>query len=124
MTQESDTVSDTDRMPLDGLKRGDERRHRFWRFDPTVSSGTLLQLVAFAIGISAAYATYREDRANTAAAIELVKLTAARDREEMTKALVSISGDVKELKTKLDNVGENVAVLKGQAAAAPVSTRR
>jgi len=119
MTQESDTMSlDTDRMPLDGLKRtADERRHRFWRFDPTVSTGTLLQLGAVAIAAGAAYATYREDRANTAAAIELVKATAVRDREEMTKALMSISGDVKDLKIKLDGVGENVAVLKGQAAA-------
>lgn len=121
MTQESD-MTDTDRVPLDGLKRDGERRHRFWRFDPTVSSGTLLQLLAGAIALGAAYATYREDRATTAAEIALVKITAVRDREEMVRALASISGDMKELKTKLDGVGENVAVLKGQSAT-PITRR-
>ena len=47
--------------------------------------------------------------------VEQVKITAVRDREEMTKAITGFSGEMKELKTKLDNVGENVAVLKAQA---------
>lgn len=115
MTQESDTL-DTDRTPLDGLKRTTDHRHRFLRFDPTVSSGTLLQIMVLAGGAVLAYGAYREDRATTSAAIELVKATQLRDREDVTKALTSISGDVKDLKTKLDGVGENVAVLKGQTS--------
>ncbi len=47
MTQESDTMGDTDRVPLDGLKRATDNRHRFWRFDPnklnqTQADGTTL----------------------------------------------------------------------------------
>jgi len=118
MTQESD-MPDTDRAPIDGLKRTTDTRHRFWRFDPTVSSGTLLQIVVIAGGLILAYGTYREDRATTAAEIALVKATAVRDRDEMTKALANIGGDVKELKTKMDGVGENVAVLKAQSTLPP-----
>ncbi len=115
----SDTDMDTDRAPLDGLKRTTDGRHRFLRFDPTVSTGTLLQIGALVCTIAVGYSTYREDRVETKAAIDAVKATAVRDRDEMKTTIESFRTDVKELKTKMDGVGENVAVLKAQAAIAP-----
>lgn len=115
MTQESDMMSDTDRAPLDGLKRTGDARHRFWRFDPTVSSGTLLQIVVLGVGAIVAYGTYRADQTQIKADIEQVKTTALRDREEMKTTIEGFRTDVKELKVKMDGVGENVAVLKAQS---------
>lgn len=116
MSEPDSTMSDFDREPADGLKRNSDSRHRFLRFDPTVSTGTLLQIGALVGTIVVGYSTYREDRVETKAAIEAVKATAVRDREEMTKAVESFRGDLKELKTKMDGVGENIAVLKAQNA--------
>ena len=107
-------MSDFDREPTDGLKRASDTRHRFLRFDPTVSTGTLLQIGALVCTVAVGYSTYREDRVETKASIDAVKATAGRDREEMTKAVESFRSDLKELKTKMDGVGENIAVLKAQ----------
>jgi hypothetical protein len=106
---------DTDRAPLDGLKRPGDNRHKFFRFDPTVSSGTLLQIGGLVITVAIGYATYREDRAQTLAKIERLEADAMRDREVQKTSFESFRGDVKDLKTKMDGVSENVAVLKAQS---------
>ncbi len=93
--------------------------HRFFRFDPTVSTGTLIQLGTIMAGFAIAYGTYREDRANTVAAIELVKITAARDREDVRAAVTDFRNDMKDMKADLRNVDQSLAVLKAQALMPP-----
>ncbi len=118
MTQESD-MPDTDRAPLDGLKRGSDNRHKFFRFDPTVSTGTLLQIGGLVITVAIGYATYREDRAQTLAKIERLEADAVRDRETQKSSFEGFRTDMKELKTKMDGVSENVTILKAQSTLPP-----
>ncbi len=109
-------MPDTDHAPLDGLKRATDTRHKWLRFDPTVSSGTLLQIGSIVIAVAVGYATYREDRAVTLAKITELEKDAVKDREVQKASFESFRSDVKELKTKMDGVSENVAVLKAQGA--------
>lgn len=114
-------MTDTDRAPLDGLNRaGDvERRHRFFRFDPTVSSGTLIQLGTIMVAAAVAYGTYREDRTQTRNDIDQVKAMAARDREDVKAAFETFRGDMKDLKTDMRGVSQDVAVLRAQGKPKP-----
>lgn len=91
---------------------------RFFRFDPTVSTGTLLQLGAIAVAVTVAYGTYREDRTQIKADIEQVKLTAERDRKDVVTAVEQFRGDVKEMKADIKDVSAKLAEVKGQNAAA------
>ncbi len=102
-------MHDTDR------ESEDQGGHKFWRFDPTVSTGTLLQIAAIVIGASTAYGAYREDRAQMRADIEQVKLSASRDRDEVKASFDGLRLDVKELTAETRNVSESLAVLKAQA---------
>lgn len=107
-------MGDTDRAPLENFRREKDQRARFWRFDPTVSTGTLLQLGAIAVAVSVAYGTYREDRTQMKADIDAVKASDVRTREEMRAAFESLRSDLKELKGNVSSMSENVAVLKSQ----------
>lgn len=101
-------------MPL--RRESDRSRRRLFRFVPDISMGTILQITALVVTVSAAYATYREDRAQMKADLELVKITADRDRADVKSAVTDFRADLKELKTDVKDLGQNLAVVKGQTA--------
>jgi hypothetical protein len=107
-------MSDTDRMPLDGLHRDSDRRHKFFRFDPTVSTGTLLQIGVLVVGASVAYGTYREDRTQIKADIDMVKVTTARDREDVKTAIEAFRVELRGVQQSIQGANESLAVLKAQ----------
>jgi len=115
-------MDDSDRAPLEHTKRSGDMRdgrtgvRKLFRFDPTVSTGTLLQLGAIVIGASMAYGTYREDRAQTHADIEQVKHDADRDREDVKAAFSDFRDDMKTMKADMSDVKQSLAVLKAQSA--------
>lgn len=98
------------------LKRNDDRRHKFWRFDPTVSTGTLLTLGMLLVTVAGGYATYREDRVTMLTKISTLEADVARDRENQKVLFESFRGDVKDIKIKMDGISENVTILKAQGA--------
>lgn len=110
-------MEDSSRMPLDHLRRSSDQHgsKRFFRFDPTVSTGTLIQIATIMIGFAIAYGTYREDLAKTRADIELIKVTANRDREDVKAAVSDFHSDVKDIKNDLRDMSSSLAVLKAQA---------
>lgn len=107
--------------------RGNARRRasdnsgarKFFRFDPTVSTGTLIQIGTIMVGFAVAYGAYREDRATTTASIELVKLTTDRDRGEVKSAVLELRSDIKDVKSDLGEVKTSLAVLKAQNQSVP-----
>lgn len=102
---------DTEPMPLDG----DRRQHRkLWRFDPTVSSGALLQIVTLTIGLGGAYATYRSDQATMRLEIDQVKATVATEKTSSKEALGEIKNDVKEVQRTLNQATQTLAVIQAQ----------
>jgi hypothetical protein len=112
-----DDDMDSERMPLDGLKRSrdNERRARFFRFDPTVSTGTLLQSAGLAIALSAGYATYQSDKTQTKADIDAIHATAERDRGDVRALSETLRADLKDLKADVKDVNNVVVGLKAQA---------
>lgn len=112
-----DDDMDSERMPLDGLKRSrdSERRSRFFRFDPTVSSGTILQILVLSVGAIIAYGTYQADKTQTHADIDQLRVTQTRDREEFQSTVKSFRTDIKDLKSDVKDVNNVVVGLKAQA---------
>jgi hypothetical protein len=92
--------------------RETDRRHKFWRYSPEINTGHILTVATMCIGAVTAYGTYQADKTQTKADIDAVKITAARDREDMKTAVEGFRADLKELKTEVRTVGENVTVLK------------
>lgn len=97
-----------------------DRRHKVWRFNPEITTGNLLTIAAGCFAAVVAYGTYQADKTQTKADLEAVKTTAERDRNDMKTAVESFRADLKDLKTNVDKIGENVAVLKAtQPAGVP-----
>jgi archaellum component FlaF (FlaF/FlaG flagellin family) len=117
-------------MPLDQHRRySDQSAPRRWvRFDPTVSSGTLLTLASLLISFGIAYGTYREDQTRIKAEIEAVKVSATtsievvkvgieRDRADSRSNINEIRSDVKDVKTDVSQINKTLAVLEAQGRA-------
>ena len=87
---------------------------RLIRFDPTVSSGTLIQIASILVGFGIAYGTYREDQTKTRAEIDAVKVSAERDRADSRGAVNEIRSDVKDMKSDISQINKTMAVLEAQ----------
>lgn len=92
--------------------RETDRRHKLLRFSPEINTGHILTITTMVVGGVVAYGAYQADKTQTKADIEAVKVNALRDREDMKGAVDSFRSELKELKTEVRTVGENVAVLK------------
>lgn len=99
--------------------RDTDRRAKVWRFNPEITTGNLLTIAVGVFAAIAAYGTYEADKTQTKNDIDAVKVTAARDREDMKTSFDSLRSDLKELKTNVDKIGENVTVLKAQQPPVP-----
>lgn len=105
----SDT--ETEPMPL----QGDRRQHRrLWRFDPTVSSGTLLQLVVLIAGFSSAYATYRSDQATMRLEIEQIKATAIGEKQLARESIAELKVDVRKVQETITSVDKTLAGIQAE----------
>lgn len=120
-------VEDSDRAPLTELRRSSDQHgaKRYLRFDPTVSSGTLIQIMALFVTAVVAYGTYREDQTKVKADIEAVRVSAKvetealkanaeRDRTDSRSAVNEIRSDVKDVKADVSQINKTLAVLEAQ----------
>lgn len=102
--------NETEPMPL-----GDRRQHRkLMRFDPTVSSGTLLQLAALLIGFGSAYATYQSDRATTRLEIEQIKQSAIGEKVLAREAIGELKADVRKVQETITSVDKTLAGIQAE----------
>lgn len=104
--------------------RETDRRAKVWRFNPEITTGNLLTIAAGVFAAVVAYGTYQADKTQTKADVDAVKVSAARDREDMKLTVESFRSDLKELKTNVDKIGENVAVLKATQPAPSLPARK
>lgn len=88
-----------------------QQRRPMFRFDPTVSSGTLLQLASILVLAAGGWATYQSDKATAKLELEQVKTAAAADKASNKEALIEIKGDVKELQRTVNQTNQMLAVL-------------
>lgn len=117
-------MEDTAPAPL-SRRSGDHRApHRFLRFDPTVSSGALLQIGSFVIGFAVAYGTYTSDRTQMKADIEAVKTAGERDRNDVKATVQQFSADIKELKAGVNDANLKLVKIEAQNSAATTRSSR
>ncbi len=86
------------------------------KFDPTVNTGTLLQIVVILASAFTIYSGMREDQVKQKAELEAVKATALAERVQTKEALTELKADMKELQKTTNDVKESLAILRGRAA--------
>lgn len=101
---------ETEPMPF-----GERRHHRkLLRFDPTVSSGTLLQLFALVAAFGSAYATYQSDRATLRLEIEQIKASALGEKTIAREAISELKTDVRKVQETITSVDRTLAGIQAQ----------
>lgn len=103
-------------MPGDLDSHHHSGRRQLFRFDPTVSTGTLLQLLTVFLVTAGAWATYQADRATTRLELDAVKAAATAEKASTKESLGELKGDVKEVQRTLNQVTQTLAVIEARQA--------
>ena len=93
-----------------------KKKGRYMKFDPTVSTGTLLQIAVILGAATAIYTGIVKDLALQKAEIDNVKVVAAQDRASVKESLIDLKTDIKELQKSTNDIKESLAVLRGRTA--------
>ena len=109
--QEIAMTVDTD---YDQLNAASHKRRQLMKFDPTISSGTILQLVTLLLVAAGAWATYQSDKATTRLELDQVKQAAAADKSMTKESLLELKGDVKEIQRTLIQVDRTLATIEAK----------
>jgi len=107
-------MEDSAPMPLSRRAADHRGLHKWFRFDPTMSTGSILQVGTVLVGFAVAYGTYTSDRTQTKADIEQIRETAKRDRSEVKDIVEQFRGDLKDIKSDTKDIGLKIAEIKGQ----------
>jgi hypothetical protein len=102
-------------MPLDSEPVPLEGR-RLMKFDPTINTGTIVQIAVVVASAFAIYTGIRTDQVETKAAVKAVETLAATDRTQTKDALSDLKSDIKELQKSTSEIKESLAILRGRAA--------
>lgn len=86
-------------------------KRKLLRFDPTVSSGTLLQIMVLLAGGAAAYAQYQTDKAIQTREVEQIKAAAVAEKVATKESLGELKADVKDVQRTLNQVTQTLAVI-------------
>lgn len=86
------------------------------KFDPTVSTGTIIQTALLVASIAVSYGKYTEDQTRQDGRIAQVEVLAATEREATKEALREIKGQMGDLQRSNQEIKESLAVLRGRAA--------
>lgn len=104
-------------MALDtDFDRHADGRRRLIKFDPTISSGTILQMASMFLVAAGAWATYQSDKATTKLELDQVKSAAAADKLGTKEALSELKSDVREMARTLNQVTQTLAVIEARQA--------
>lgn len=91
-----------------------QQTNKLIRFDPTVSTGVLIEICVILGSVFAAYSALKTDQATAKIEVEQVKADQKADRERVKDSLTEIKTDVKEVSKKLAEMNESLAVLKAK----------
>lgn len=90
------------------------------KFDPTINTGTIVQIVVVALSAVAIFYGLKADNTATRADLEQTKAVAAVERAQTAQALAEIKAEMKEQGKTLGDLKEGIAILRGRAADAGV----
>lgn len=102
---------ETEPAPL-GISRS---KRQLFRFDSTVSMGTLLQMLLISVAAILGYGTYSADKAKDHAEVAQIKVDAENQRTAVKESLGDLKTDVKDIQRTLIDVNQNMAVLKARS---------
>lgn len=86
------------------------------KFDPTVNTGTILQIATMVVVGAIAFATLRGELMTQKVEIEANRLTAERENRRNEDSLKELKADMRELQKSMNDIKEGVAILRGRAA--------
>ena len=86
------------------------------KFDPTINTGTIVQILVVASSALAIYNGIKTDQVQTRADLEAVKAAASMERDQTKAALSELKADLKELRGATGEIKESLAILRGRAA--------
>lgn len=107
-------MEDSAPMPLQRRAGDHQGLHRYFRFDPTLSTGSLLQLATFLMVFAIGYGTYTSDRTQTKADIEQLREGQKTDRANVKEVVEQFRSDLKDIKADTKDIGLKIAEIKGQ----------
>lgn len=114
MVLDSETgMEESDRQPFT-VDRRDHMRRKLVRFDPTVSTGTLLQVIGFLLAAATAWGTYTADRTQTRADIDAVKHDTESTRAQLSQAIKEFREDMRDTRNAVQDTNVSVAAMKAQ----------
>lgn len=99
----------TEPMPLEH-----RQKRQLFRFDSTVSMGTLLQMGLITTACVLAYGKYTADEAKRTMEVEQIKLDATVQRSAMKESLTELRSDVKDIQKTLNAVDRSMVEMKAQ----------
>jgi len=107
-------MEDSGPMPLS--RRASDHRgvHKWFRFDPTLSTGALLQTATILVSVGTFYGAYVRDQTQVRADVTQIQEIQKRDRADVEKVAERLGGDLKEIKNDVKEVGLKLAEIRGQ----------
>jgi hypothetical protein len=106
-------MNETEPMPF-----GERRQHRkLLRFDPTISSGQLIQIFTLMGGLFVAWGTYQADRTTTKLEIEQIKINAAADKVLAKEAVVEMRAEIRKVQDTITSVDKAVTSIQAEIGA-------
>lgn len=93
----------------------DRRHHRsFFRFDPTVSMGTIGQVTALLLVAGGAWSTYSSDRATTNFRLAQLEKRADEEKAEQRVVINELRVGLQQVNATVQSVDRNLVVLQTQ----------
>lgn len=89
---------------------------RFMKFDPTINTGTIIQIATVVVLAVAGFSAVKTELATQKVEIEANRLAALRDSKQTEEALKEIRSDIREQGKMLGDLKEGIAILRGRAA--------
>jgi hypothetical protein len=90
------------------------RRSKFFRFDPTVSSGTLLLVGQMTVACVLAYGVYTADKRTTEMEVSQIKKDASRTEAETKNNISHLLEKMDKVQAGINDMSKDIAVLKAR----------
>lgn len=103
---------ESDRVPLTGLPPPHKRK--LIEYSPILSSGVIIQSVAWLVAIGGMYGTYQADRTKSDLRVTQVEKDVAGNRAEVKESLTEIKTHMQKVQDSLGDVKESLAVIKAR----------
>lgn len=97
------------------MPNGERREHRrFWRFDPTVSTGALIQIGVVIVGLFAAWGTYQADRTTIRLQIEMIQANASADKQLVKEQALELKNQLTKVQDTITQVDKSVIEIRAE----------